>query len=205
MLIDGNDRRGIDVGLLSKFPIGDLRSHIFDRDDRGTIFSRDCLEAQIRLPNGQPLTILCNHLKSKGYGSQADNDAKRTRQTTRIAQILDRYDLTRDYVIVAGDLNDTPDSAPLRPIIDLPGMHDVLALKFGADENHRWTYKYRSQKTQIDYLIVSEPLKQAMTDAGVERRGIYGIERITGETPRHRHHPSRAASDHGAVWADFSI
>ncbi|PSJ20314.1 endonuclease/exonuclease/phosphatase, partial [Halomonas sp. ND22Bw] len=45
MLIDGNDARGIDVGLLtgSEFPIGNMRSHVDDRTvDAQPIFSRDC-------------------------------------------------------------------------------------------------------------------------------------------------------------------
>src|SRR5262249_1862901 len=44
MLIDGNDDRGIDVGLLSRFPIGTIRSHVDDRDGKERIFSRDCPE-----------------------------------------------------------------------------------------------------------------------------------------------------------------
>jgi hypothetical protein len=30
MCIDGNDKRGIDVGLLSKFPLRGMRTNIYD-------------------------------------------------------------------------------------------------------------------------------------------------------------------------------
>jgi endonuclease/exonuclease/phosphatase family metal-dependent hydrolase len=206
MAIDGNDTRGIDVGLLSRFKLGDIRSHVYDRDSRGRIFSRDCLEIDVQLPNQKPLTVLCNHLKSKGYGSQAENDAKRKRQTKQISKILGDYDLSRDFVVVAGDMNDTPGSDPMKPLLDVRDLHDVLELGFGSDMNRRWTYKYRSQKNQIDYVLVSKPLKEAFQSAGVERRGIYGIKSITGQTPfKSVTRPSDAASDHGGIWAEFSV
>ncbi len=53
MLIDGNDERGIDVGVMTRngWEIGDIRSHVDDKDDKGNlIFSRDC--AHYRISNG---------------------------------------------------------------------------------------------------------------------------------------------------------
>ena len=75
MVIDGNDDRGIDVGLLTKpgFPIAGIRSHVDDTDTTGTIFSRDCPEYRIALPGGGQLTVLVNHFKSKlGGGTAAE-------------------------------------------------------------------------------------------------------------------------------------
>ena len=45
MLIDGNDDRGIDVGLMTKggYDIGEMCSHVNDVDNTGQIiYSRDC-------------------------------------------------------------------------------------------------------------------------------------------------------------------
>ena len=131
MLIDANDPRGIDVGILSKFEIVNITTHMFDKDSKGTIFSRDCLEIELKLPDGRPLYFLCNHLKSQGYGAKAANDAKRLRQAKRIAEILSSaYDLSKDLVIVAGDMNDKPGSAALAPLLGLPNLFDVLELRF---------------------------------------------------------------------------
>ena len=57
MLIDGNDDRGIDVALLTQagYPLGAVRSHIDDTDDRGVVFSRDCPEYELRT---QAVTVL---------------------------------------------------------------------------------------------------------------------------------------------------
>jgi hypothetical protein len=52
MLIDGNDARGIDVGLLSRYPLAYVRTNQFDRQPDGKpLFSRDCLEVGVALPN----------------------------------------------------------------------------------------------------------------------------------------------------------
>lgn len=212
MLLDGNDQRGIDVGIYSKHPLGGIWTHMFDAVGRSKTFSRDCPEYEVLLPNGQFLYVLCNHLKSKGYGVQSESNARRKRQAEAIAEILKGYDLTEDLVIVAGDMNDTPESAPLKPLLKVRNLYDVLELQFPNAPAKRWTYHYRSFE-QIDYLLVSKPLKECLVTAGVERRGIYDLHNLTAadddiETQREYKsvtHWTNAASDHGAVWAEFDL
>jgi endonuclease/exonuclease/phosphatase family metal-dependent hydrolase len=214
MLLDGNDQRGIDVGLYSKFPLGTIRTHMFDKspNSNSKIFSRDCPEYEVILPNNQSILMLCNHLKSKGYGAQATSNDRRKKQAQAIADILSRYDLANDWVIVAGDLNDTRDSDPLSPLIQLPNLFDVLELEFGSQMHKRWTYHYKSFE-QIDYVLVSKPLKDRFVKAGVERRGMYNLKKLTASNasiPNETQfssvtHWTNAASDHGAVWADFNL
>lgn len=78
--------------------------------------SRDCPEYELELSGGARLLLLVNHLKSKGYGGQADSDARRLRQAQRVREI---YDARRQEgvvnIAVLGDLNDTPGSVPLAP------------------------------------------------------------------------------------------
>ena len=49
MVIDGNDDRGIDVGLVSRFPIATMRSHVDDLVAGTLVFSRDSPEYEIKL------------------------------------------------------------------------------------------------------------------------------------------------------------
>ena len=60
MLIDGNDERGIDVGLLVRDPlsISRMRSHVDDRSGDSRIFSRDCPEYELLVPGGPTLLVL---------------------------------------------------------------------------------------------------------------------------------------------------
>lgn len=72
------------------------------------------------------LWIPKNHFKSK-LGDPEKSDKRRTAQATRVSAILrDRYNLKTQCVIVARDFNDTPDSVPLRRLLDNPGLPDAL-------------------------------------------------------------------------------
>lgn len=208
LVVEGNDARGIDVGILAKWPILNIKTHIFDRDGDDKIFSRDCLELELGLADGRSLFLLINHFKSQGYGDQKSSDAKRKRQASRVAEILKNYDLKKDLVVVAGDFNDSPERPPLtlQPLLSVNGLTDVLALKF-ANPADRWTYYYKKPE-QIDFILVSDPLKAACKDAGIERRGIFDLVKITkGKEKSYETVTSYAnsASDHAGVWAEFSV
>ncbi|MDQ3117664.1 MAG: endonuclease/exonuclease/phosphatase family protein [Verrucomicrobiota bacterium] len=129
ILIDGNDERGIDVGLLSRRPVTDMRSHTDDLDPvtKWPVFSRDCAEFEIDIPGTRHLWMLVNHFKSRGYGSKASNDAKRKRQSETVAAILRRFDLQKQWVIVAGDLNELSSSVSLAPLLQREGLRNACA------------------------------------------------------------------------------
>ncbi|MGH9942753.1 MAG: endonuclease/exonuclease/phosphatase family protein [Pyrinomonadaceae bacterium] len=204
LLIDGNDARGIDVAVLSRFPVSWLRTHIHERtlyDGRSVpLFSRDCLEAQITLPKRKRLHLLINHFKSMGYFPPTDKNSVRRRlgQATRVAELLDAHKLDKQFVVVAGDLNSAPDSPSLAPLVSHPDLYNVN-LEF--PETQRGTYG--TGKKQLDYLFISQALKQRLTGAQLERRGVYTKTKwtpyptVTSERTQ--------ASDHSAVVADFQL
>lgn len=208
MLIDGNDNRGIDVGLLSRHEIRSVRSHVDDafttaNGQKFPIFSRDCPEYEVVLPGGQTLWMLCNHLKSKGYGNPADNDAKRARQADRVRQILGNFNLAQEFVVVAGDFNDTPASQPLTNLLQTPNLFDVLASN--KLQGPRWTYQ--DGKDQIDYILASKALYDRLQSVGIERHGIFSKTNFGGQFPHFNEvtNSTMQASDHAAVWAEFVV
>jgi endonuclease/exonuclease/phosphatase family metal-dependent hydrolase len=199
MLIDGNDERGIDVGLLSNIAFRYIRTHVDDKDGNSLIFSRDCAEYELVLDDGRSLWLLCNHFKSKGFGTQAANDARRLKQATRVAQILgEQFNLSQGLVIVAGDLNDTPTSAPLASLLGVPNLHNIIDTLPAAD---RFTDVFGTQKSQIDYLLVSTPLKNALQSVTIERRGMFTVPGHFPSVDNEAH----AASDHAPVVAEFAV
>lgn len=205
--IEGNDDRGIDVALLSNFPIVNLKTHVYDGTATSPTFSRDCLEVSMKLPDGRLLHVLCNHFKSKS-GGDAATDPKRARQAARVVEILGGYDLVNDLVIVAGDFNDTPDRPPLQSLLTLPHLYDVLALQYPQDSFARWTHTFDDDVSQLDFVLVSEPLKNGFVKAGVERRGIFNLSALTGGVMSSFPtvtSDANSASDHGAVWAEISV
>lgn len=114
--------------------------------------------------------------------------------------------------MVPGDLNDTPNSDPLKPIIKNTDLHDAPQLQFGKDMSKCWTYHFCDFK-QNDYLVVSTPLKSKLLKAGVERRGIHDLEKLTSgsiDVPNEVEYASvtswsNLALGHGAVWTEFEF
>jgi len=177
MLIDGNDDRGIDVALLTKvgYPLGAVRSHIDDTDEKGVVFSRDCPEYELRTPGGHRLVVLVNHLKSKGYGPQASNNDRRRRQAQRVADIYRRLRAARvSYVAVMGDFNDTPDSAPLAPLLSGTDLRDISTHPRFDNGGRPGTFGNGTASQHIDYLLLSPALYAKTTGGGIWRKGAWG-------------------------------
>ena len=139
MLVDGNDDRGIDVGIMTKtgFEIGDIRSHVDDEDDEGEVFSRDCADYEIQLPGAAPLHVLVNHFKSQSGGG----GEKRKRQAKQLRRIVDDLVAAGHRAVVVGDFNEgqadeqTP-SPNFAPLFDSQGplvvCYDLAGFEVGA-------------------------------------------------------------------------
>lgn len=212
MLVDGNDARGIDVGLMARpgHPIRSVVSHVDDPDARGEpLFSRDCPEYEVGLPSGGSLWVLVNHLKSQGYGSKAANDARRRAQAARVREIYEaRLAAGARLVAVVGDLNNPPDAPPLAPLLGCGGPRDIQDHpRFRRDPQGRTgTWKNGTARDRLDYLLMSPELWDAVRDGGLERRGVWGG--VNGTLFPHLPTITReeeAASDHAALWAEFDL
>ncbi len=212
MLVDANDKtRQIDVGILSRFEIGGVQTHQFDKDDKGEIFSRDCLEADIFLDRkrSKRLTLFVNHLKSK-LGGEAKTSEKRKRQATRISEIIkERFgnDVESASFIVLGDFNDTPAAGCLKPLLDEPWLENIVER---LPKSEQWTHYWEenSKISQLDYILLSRALskKNPKTLPKIERRGLadyakaYKGTRFSGVGPK-----GTEASDHCAVFVDINV
>ncbi|EIM31164.1 endonuclease/exonuclease/phosphatase family protein [Microvirga lotononidis] len=209
MLVDGNDDRGIDVGILCRDPIliDFMRSHVDDRDGTNRIFSRDCVEYHMRLPSGDGLVILVNHLKSKGYGRPRDSNARRKRQAMRVREIYDDLiDQGISNIAIVGDLNDTPDSGPLFPLLGDGLLRDVSEHPSFTFDGRPGTYANGTASQKIDYILLSPNLFQRVRGGAIYRKGVWGgangslfphFPEITKEV--------EAASDHAAIYADLDM
>ncbi|MDQ0683749.1 endonuclease/exonuclease/phosphatase family metal-dependent hydrolase [Streptomyces achromogenes] len=198
MLIDGNDSRGIDIGIFSRHPITSVRSHLSETNpDRPNqrLFSRDCPEFEIQL-NGTPLVILGNHLKSKSQ----DDPELRLAQGKRVAEIY-RAALERTpHVIVAGDLNDHPTS-DTAAVLEGTGLRDVMSHR--SYHGLPGTFgECKSERDKIDYLLLSPEVWQEVQQVGLETRGIFadGIKSFDTVTSK-----VDAASDHAALYTDVDL
>jgi endonuclease/exonuclease/phosphatase family metal-dependent hydrolase len=212
LLIDGYDARNIDVGLLSRFPIRGIRTHIDDVYKEGEragerIFSRDCLEAEIELPDGALLTLFINHLKSKlvireaGESDEQYFQRVKASHERRLGQaravcdyLTERFEGQHNQALyaVVGDFNDTALSPWVAPLLESPHLTDIVSTY--RPVNDRWTHYWRSQNhvSQIDFVLASRALRERIArvvDADssrkphIERRGLaYRQLNAAGET-----------------------
>lgn len=222
MLIDGNDPRGINVGLYAAAGVEILwmRSHVDDPDPSRPgrpLFSRDCPVYRLSLPSGNEIFVLLNHLKSQSFSS-GNPDPLRTRQANRVREIYD--DLLAEGAVniaILGDFNKGPDRTDpahhptleslLDPGTPLVNVYDLPGFDVGPRPG---TFQSCSLGNRLDYILLSPELAAAATTGGVFRRGLWG-------NPKNKNKPSdwqiydeitssrHAASDHAAVFVDLDI
>jgi endonuclease/exonuclease/phosphatase family metal-dependent hydrolase len=210
MLIDGNDERGIDVGLMTRrgYQLNWMKSHVDDKDEgsRQHIFSRDCPEYGVYTPTGQTVWVLVNHFKSKGYGTQDGSDRKRRSQAAQVARIVARLEAEQAPLIaVIGDLNDTPDSAPLAPLMAC-GLRDISQHGAFESDGHPGTYGRGGEKDKIDYIMLSPALYDRVQRGGVWRKGVWGPNKKPAwEVYPEMTNAEQSASDHAALWVDIDV
>lgn len=209
MLIDGNDERGIDVGLMTKsgVDIGTIVSHVDDSVQGQRIFSRDCPEFTVRVGERRVL-LLVNHFKSKGFGSPASSNARRKAQAQRVREIYERRKSEGVQAIaIVGDFNDTPNSDPLRPLLgEGSDLRDISEHEKFVSDGRPGTFANGTASNKIDYLLLSPHLFERVTLGGVWRKGVWGGKHGT-LFPHYEEmkSPVHAASDHAAIWADIEL
>jgi endonuclease/exonuclease/phosphatase family metal-dependent hydrolase len=204
LVVDGNDGRGIDVGILSRHPITDISTHVFDLPGEPPIFSRDCAEYFVEVPGiAGRLILMANHFASKG--SDPTGTDRRIHQADRVRDIVaQRISQGFEHIVVAGDLNDTPGSVSLANLLGSPGLTDVVKKFANAiDPTGKRLGTYETGKEQIDYLMLSDRLSGAARGAGIERRGYFAprtfrsFDTVTSNRDQ--------ASDHHCIWVDLAV
>ncbi len=202
MVIDGNDDRGIDVGIASRFPIVQMTSHVDDTGPTGTrIFSRDCPEFDIELAGGRRIVVLPNHFKSQRNGNDRASLDRRRAQAERAHQIAVAALQRSDLVVLGGDLNDTPASPELASLFT-DGFEEVNTHP-SYPTGRPGTYGTGRENQKLDHLILSPQLRTRLNETGIERRGSYHpgtwkpFDTVTKTADE--------ASDHHLLWADFDL
>ncbi len=227
VLLDGNDSRGIDVGLMVRkgfnATIESIRTHADDAAQGGYIattnildmkgrlgaasFSRDCLEVDVRVGK-TPLTLLVNHLKAQESKNGEDpTTAKRLGQAQRVADIAKRVRKNSRVPIVMGDLNKDYRQADydksLNPLVKSTGFYDPVS---SLDE--KWTHFYESKKSvsQLDYILLDKSLKAHVTDVEVFRGGLSpNCKQYDGERIGTISKDKLEASDHCPLCVELNV
>ncbi|MBW2456247.1 MAG: endonuclease/exonuclease/phosphatase family protein [Deltaproteobacteria bacterium] len=192
-VIDANDPRGIDVGVMSKIALDQVTTHQDEQfpelsDPNGPTYryARDCLEMHLTF-NGRPLALLGVHYKAK----QNDDPQKRLAEAQHTRGIAD--DITAAApstgILVLGDFNDLPDSpAYLATVGDEPDLYRNAA--DAVAQADRWTFEYQGAHELVDQQMANGLLH----------------DRLDGPSVRILHSPeAEAASDHAPLIATYLV
>jgi len=213
MLIDGNDTRGIDVGIMAdeKYEIETVHSNVDLTDNTGIVFSRDCPEYRVRIPNGPDIYILINHFKSQSGGS---GSTKRQRQAAAVRKIANKLTGEGEHVIIMGDLNEGPategqQAENLTKLFDNNSpLVDCYSLDGFETGNRPGSYNSCGLRNRFDYILLSKSLIPHFTGGGVFRMGLWGDRKTRPdkwETYPEMTESSEQASDHAVVYVDLNL
>jgi endonuclease/exonuclease/phosphatase family metal-dependent hydrolase len=200
-LVEGNDPRLIDVGIISKLPLGAVTSwqHAVHPAEQGRrIFSRDLLEVEIlnATRTRRLLTLFVNHLKSQFVHpkvSDAESARRaaallRRRQVETIARIVAARTRPDGAWAVCGDMNDPPGAESLEPLVAAGSVDALTAPREtrppkpdtpAAPATGSWTHRFKQSGRPASYELfdqiwLSPSLAARQTGAWIDRRRNHG-------------------------------
>ncbi len=193
VLIEGNNERGIDVGLISRLPVGPVTSyrHLDFKADNGEPmrFQRDLLRVHIMPPGHAAFDVYVVHLKSK-YGGAEKSLPLRMGEARTIRKLLDeRLKADPDALfVICGDFNDTIDSKPLQHLVG-EGPQALKSFYEDLPSDKRITYN-RNHLSMIDFIFASPAMGK------LYQKNSYAVKLGTVES---------SGSDHNPVVAAFKL
>src|SRR5215207_5191371 len=211
MLVDGNDERGIDVGIMTRvgFKIKSICSNVDTMDEVGTVFSRDCPQYEVITPNGTVVHVLVNHFKSQSGGG----GAKRKRQAKKVREIADKLMQQGKHVIVMGDLNEGPTAGGTQAA-NLVSLYDNNSLLIDCYSlagfnvgNRPGSFDSCGLSNRLDYIFISQSLQPSFAGGGLFRKGLWGsrVSRPTDwDTYPEMETSVHQASDHSLAFVDLN-
>lgn len=193
VLVEGNDARLIDVALISKLPLGEVRSFhhwVHPKLESGPVFRRDLLQVEVlsKTRRRRLFWVFVAHLKSKFVDWRVEDPRARARQRRQAARLrrLEAEAIAaivagglrpKDLYVLCGDLNDTPESPALAPLLGR-GRRSLKLVNLVARDvaaGERWTASHKEpgearRFEQIDYILVPRSGQGRVSGTRVDRR-----------------------------------
>ncbi len=193
VLVEGNDPRFIDVGVMSKLPLGEVRSYqhyVHPKHKDEPIFRRDLLQVEVLSKDRKKrlFWVFVCHLKSKFVDWRVKSPTKREKvrkeaaalrklEADSIARIVSSVLGSKELYFVCGDMNDTPESPALKPLLESAdgGLRLVNLVTRDVPAEQRWTASHKEKGEerkfeQIDYVLVPRWAEDKVTKTWIDRR-----------------------------------
>lgn len=168
VLLEGNDSRGIDVGVLTRVPVQGVTSyrHLRFTDEEGQEqkFQRDLL--RVELGGKLQADVYVVHFKSQHGGARADL-VREAEARAAVAIIQSERAKDPNYrAVITGDFNEVLEESTIQQFLQA-GLIDSCA---GTE---KYTYNQKPYLTRIDFALLTPALATDMIKAEV-------IDRVEG-------------------------
>lgn len=194
-LLEGDDKRGIDVGVISRYPI--TRSAIHSLIVNGErVDTRGILEVEIQVEN-QIIVIFNNH-----WPSQSNPTSQRVASAQQLQQLAQRHIKRADLIIAAGDFNSVKTESPY-PLSLLTDFVDLEAKARSTGRTiHPGTNYFRGEWGSLDRIFVhkSSALRADLDTFEIMNRDFV-LRPLNGVMipNRFNHETAEGFSDHLAI------
>lgn len=217
VLIEGNDPRLIDVGVLSTYPIGGFTSWqraVHPAAPGELVFGRDLIEVEIlnQARSARLFTLYNTHLKSHYVDFREDPVAahaaaneRRRQQAETVGRIVKARMRPDSRYAIVGDMNDPPASEFLRGFAQDAELRLVNALTAPQETrppkpdtpmpaSTAWTHRFKAANQPahyelFDHVWLSPALAARQTAAWIDRRTKHGGD----------------GSDHDPAWVELDL
>jgi endonuclease/exonuclease/phosphatase family metal-dependent hydrolase len=145
ILIEGEDKRGVDVAIISKYPYKSANRYPVILDGQ-TLKTRGILEVILNV-NGKDIAVFANH-----WPSQANPTAQRLASAKLLASLVQKS--TAEMAIALGDFNTVAGEAstvfaPIASMIDA----EIEARKVNS-QLHPGTHYFRGNWSSLDRIFI---------------------------------------------------
>lgn len=159
-ILQGPDRRGINLGLMSRFPlVGEPKIHPIqwkpknEEEKKRMEGSRGIFEVSVKLPNGDPITFFLVH-----FPSQSNPIEWRLQASESLVNLMKTKSHETSMLFAAGDFNITPEDDKSL------GLYSKVLTQAGAIshlvgcEKCKGSYNHRKKWNFLDAQIYSPAL-----------------------------------------------
>jgi predicted extracellular nuclease len=166
----GNDPRGVDIGVVSKFAFSKI---VYHADVNFTLqgevaptyrFARDAPEYHFTVGD-QEVVLIGVHFRSKGPPDDPDKRLAEAQYVRAIANNL--VNMNPDLAVgIMGDFNDLTGSPPFDAIAEGPPPFVDAAIH--VPEEDRWTFNFMGNLELIDHMMLNPTLDGTLDTASVQ-------------------------------------
>lgn len=193
-LLESNDERGIDVGVISRFPLaGEPKLHKMPFSDINP--TRGILEVPLELPNGKILRVFAVH-----FPSQA-NPVEQRRAAAELLRDLMTH-ANADFVVAGGDTN-IKNSEEEKEKIYSGTLKDFQITHLVAPPKFPGSYFYKDRWDYLDAIMTRE---KVMIAASVKTpKEASNQLNANGSPKRFDKADGTGISDHLPIYVELSL